>query len=853
MRKKTIKAKIASLLSASMAFTMLAPAMPANAANPKLIFDFKTQNKSVLNIVSDWEFSGPKGNMFKAAIPAGWTSNSSNIIGLPYWNSSEVAGSVDGFEPLINTNSKAWDAEDDTISNGMGLKGYIITEWKSAQGDSVNRVDQPYFQENPEIYYATLGNNGSNVASYWVKREGKDGKYIPLEDKGATPFKAGAPIFVDPETPVGYKLLNISRDNDGNDDGHGNHGKTIEIFKSQTPTPATNEPLPSGTNYNKADDVAIEMDSLTKKISGNAHNRDMVIHYKYDVDETQKFNVNVWDVFFDGNGNEISRTKRTTISRNVLGDLKGTMVTTTDTSTSPATVSSLTNGEVFDPAAADNIVHVNATTTVTKTAANVGFDSRMIDPVGGLPARYIKKGASDVTYFYQGENPTFNTAVTVVFSKGKNNTTGALDGDFKPKNMVDANRNTTSSAPTTENKTFNIDSDFSLHGKMINQKVDVYYNYQVNPAYYRNVSVQYIDENGTNITGKVIAAVDESSYIGPAISNTYDSTQPTKLYKNNNELILKVDSILNTSHVSIPIPKLKGYKFNSSSDISIEPTEMTKWNANYSPAIPSITMGPGNAYATAEIWQTSTANESVIIRVMYNMDPAQLVKINPEPEMGGDIKVADSAGNLHSYDTASYVEHQKYVDRQEGSTPGMTKVTVRAEDLPDPVPNVGYLFDKWVYDDGGAGIGFMPSDLPKNFEIPTGALGSALSMKFKAVFKKDPMRYNSYHLESGDSYTSFIGDQNPEILNANNSGNPIDIYFTDLAQYTDVGLGIVLNSHPFGNNYNLVWYDSSNNIVLKLDNAGNILEQSSRAILSGETFKVFVESDIVPTTYTPIL
>lgn len=53
MRKKTIKAKIASLLSASMAFTMLAPAMPANAANPKLIFDFKTQNKSVLNIVRD--------------------------------------------------------------------------------------------------------------------------------------------------------------------------------------------------------------------------------------------------------------------------------------------------------------------------------------------------------------------------------------------------------------------------------------------------------------------------------------------------------------------------------------------------------------------------------------------------------------------------------------------------------------------------------------------------------------------------------------------------------------------------------------------------------------------------------
>ena len=46
MRRKTIKAKVSAALSASMALVMLAPAMPAYAANGDITFDFATLNPS---------------------------------------------------------------------------------------------------------------------------------------------------------------------------------------------------------------------------------------------------------------------------------------------------------------------------------------------------------------------------------------------------------------------------------------------------------------------------------------------------------------------------------------------------------------------------------------------------------------------------------------------------------------------------------------------------------------------------------------------------------------------------------------------------------------------------------------
>ena len=95
--------------------------------------------------------------------------------------------------------------------------------------------------------------------------------------------------------------------------------------------------MPTGPAYGKINEVTLDYDSAKRTTIKKAHNRDVVVNYRYDVDSTQLFNVNVWDVFFDASGNEISRSKRTTLSNKVLDDLGATVgFDTAKTTGSPA-------------------------------------------------------------------------------------------------------------------------------------------------------------------------------------------------------------------------------------------------------------------------------------------------------------------------------------------------------------------------------------------------------------------------------------------------------------------------------------------------------------------------------------
>ena len=887
MKKKTIKAKISAALSASMAFAMLAPAMPAYAAaDKKLVFDFQRDNPSFKDgVVDNWNILGEKGHKFSTVSPlddAAWQKDSDKV-GLPYWDLTATGtATIPGtFDPSKNIGGKPWN--DDTTANDTEhtFAGYKLDFWRDSGGNKVKETLTPYFQENPDEYFAKITDTGTEVASYWITRKGENGVYVPVQGSNAQKYLAGAHLNIPAETPTGYKLLNTTIGNDGAS------GRTLEVYKSQTTTypdasateaggvklPSDTTAYPGNERFYREDKVALKFDAANSVVTGNAYNRDMVINYVYKIDDSQKFNLNVWDVFFDKDGNEVSRRKRVGVPRNVLDTLHTTKVTktVTDNSVPPAKVTVTTEliGDKFDSAATDNhtITHPSATTTIetNKEDAVIGFDESMItSPTGSsLPPKYVKRvgasGDASVKYFYKDDTLTYDTPVSVEFSKEKNNVApsggSVSEGDFKATNMVDADISLLNSTatPTAEDKSFNVGaSDYKLYGKMLNQKVNVYYNYIINPAYYRNVTVQYVDESGININDKAIAAIEDASFAGPSILGSYNISQPTKLYKDNNELTLKVNSTLASNHVEIPIPKLTGYKFSSASDLRIEPTDPVKWSASYSPTTPTITMGAGNAYAKAEIWQTSTASDSVILKVVYARDAAQLVKILPESGIGGDIIVTDTTGATHSYDPSSNVNDQKYAERQSSTTPGMTKVTITTDDLPEAKPSVGYKFDNWVYEDGASGISFTTSDLPKDFEIPTGS--GALSMKFKAVFSKDATKYNTYHLDSGDGYTFFNGTKDPEVLNVDqNTGAPRDVHFSDLNDYTAVGLGLSLNPNPFGTAYNIEWYDSSNHLVLKLDSSGTVLDQDTRAIADNETFRVYVVSNAVATAYDPQL
>ena len=193
MKKRNLKNKVAVLLSASMTLAMLAPAMPAHAAdNTKLVFNFTEKNEAIKNIVTNLEYPGESGHYFKDRLPSGWSVQPAApfLVGLPYWNSAELNGGNDGFNASVNA-PQDWET-------GMDLKGYEIKEWRNdnANATKVDRVEQPYFQNRPATtYYATIGDNGADVASYWVTRRGKAGVYVPgVKDDDAKPFKAGASI-----------------------------------------------------------------------------------------------------------------------------------------------------------------------------------------------------------------------------------------------------------------------------------------------------------------------------------------------------------------------------------------------------------------------------------------------------------------------------------------------------------------------------------------------------------------------------------------------------------------------------------------------------------------------------------
>ena len=95
------------VLSAGMAFAMLAPAMPAHAANSKLIFDFKSRNAAVSGIVDNIELSGSTSEKISVKAQstlASWVVNTDGTIGLPYWSN--------GFNKNVNK-PKDWESDRD--------------------------------------------------------------------------------------------------------------------------------------------------------------------------------------------------------------------------------------------------------------------------------------------------------------------------------------------------------------------------------------------------------------------------------------------------------------------------------------------------------------------------------------------------------------------------------------------------------------------------------------------------------------------------------------------------------------------------------------------------------------------
>ena len=360
MKRKTIKAKIAAALSASMAFAMLAPAMPAYAATGTLKFDFHTNASDSLAGTPEISVSGTIGDSIPDVASLGVFGGRT---GLPWQDNVTTSGApvatfktVDGTpaHPDDAVLGKKWIAD-------LGLKGYKIKEFRGGAGlADFPRVGLDIGTIQNKTYYATLVSDGSNAMTLTEEHVPASGTaYVPSLNSAPDPTTKGPKngphkvlksIQTIPYVIPGYEVTNATITGDG-------ATKALQYMGGSVPS--------------------------SKFISFITSNKDVDIKYEYAINHNKKFTVKVVDKVWQ---NDSTTT--------------GAFAHTTNTikSQNNRTVNNVT-GEVL--------------TSITGIKAN----SNYVDTTGTatLPSRYVLDPNEPVTVTYDNGVPN---ATTGEFSNG---------------------------------------------------------------------------------------------------------------------------------------------------------------------------------------------------------------------------------------------------------------------------------------------------------------------------------------------------------------------------------------------------------------------------------------------------
>ena len=127
MKRKTIKAKIAAALSASMVATVLAPAMPAMAATPGpdangFKIDFRSKNEAKVPFVKDLFISGGTAGGTIAADYKGMKyEGTDQVLYLPYLDTTGAF--VEANAPTASLDAPGTEAAQSWATD-LGLDGY---------------------------------------------------------------------------------------------------------------------------------------------------------------------------------------------------------------------------------------------------------------------------------------------------------------------------------------------------------------------------------------------------------------------------------------------------------------------------------------------------------------------------------------------------------------------------------------------------------------------------------------------------------------------------------------------------------------------------------------------------------
>ena len=462
MKRKTIKAKLAAVLSAGMVFTMLAPAMPAYAADATIIFDFDTNTPSLdpgiapHQITHQITVSGPLGALINTN-SAGLQTDTNGVF-LPWGNGATAYPTQpDGSGYTGTVGGKTWG------TGGLDLKGYKISGFRKAAGNG--DFPRPYLDSKRyqnTTYYATLIAD-ENIASAMTLSEThvKDTSdssttYFPSPNNTPVQYPVLKDINERPKEIPGYVVSGLTVSGDGMASVAKQAGLTLTAGAT-----SLSVPRPYVLNFKTT-------------------NKDVNIEYKYKVSD-DKFSLKVVDTVWNNTGSAAHPARGTLKSQN------------------QRSIPAVSNKQVL----------------TSVDAAGIKVNSKYVhiaSPAPSTPSKYILDPDNPVTIKYDWGTPNSTSGK---FTTAKDGTSGDI------LNIIPAKDDTDFRCI----KVGNAASGYEITGQIPNQGVTVTYNYYENPDYYTLINVKYVDNEGKDIFNKVKAAnpsafIDISTVVPPAEHNT---------------------------------------------------------------------------------------------------------------------------------------------------------------------------------------------------------------------------------------------------------------------------------------------------------------------------------------------
>ena len=692
MKKFNIRKQIAALLSASMVFAMLAPALPVYAEVPgKINFSFSAWQPSIKSN-RDFSIQGPPLETISGDTDT--DLNADNRIYMPFYDKN-----IPGYSNTKTFKGKKFLKDENSVSDSVGYK---LVGWYSSKEnrkyDFKTELLPSHYPASEITYYGVLEADTSksfktkieHVADGTETVPGLTGQNIDSSKKVLEEFQA-IPLSI-----PGYKVANQNLADTLT--SYASNGESTSDFN-------TAKDLPTNDNF--------KFNSGSKYVTGTMVNRNIKVVYKYKSDHDTKFSLNL--VY-------------------KIEDLQGNITTSNDT----------TYREYY---AGQNL-----------TVENIGpkADFSVTDPISHQ-SRYTLE------------------------SKNIYSASGTDQAPQVASNLLTADK-------------IGFDANNKITGVMLNQNLKVVYKYKLNNNYYTSLRIKYVDDDGVNITDKVVAKL--GAQVADSITSP-DYLNSTKPYKNAaNELEYRV-KVQNADYIAFA-PVLDEYVKTGTQMPSLSPDDATAFsNAGY-------TIDPAAWAESNPQFKITAANpsNSGVVTVKYTKDPDLFLQVNLSYGQGGKIVQKDN--EAIDYDPINNPSQQIKIIKTNKTSTGFT-LEIPNGVLHTPKPDAGYTFAQWLYINK---LGVMtPITIPWTHNFQNSDIqGSTITLR--AAFVKKPSDWTKITLEEADpSKVSIDSVKIIELLNKNTDGTPKTLKWGDIS-----GDIQITNHNPSA--YNVQWMRKNSLVVM---------------------------------------